>query len=37
MLGVGRVIGETMAVMMVTGNAPIIPKGFSALFRRCAP
>ncbi|NJD59837.1 MAG: phosphate ABC transporter permease subunit PstC [Anaerolineales bacterium] len=25
MLGVGRVIGETMAVMMVTGNAPIMP------------
>ncbi len=24
MLGMGRVIGETMAVMMVTGNAPII-------------
>ncbi len=24
MLGVGRVIGETMAVMMVTGNAAII-------------
>jgi phosphate transport system permease protein len=31
MLGVGRVIGETMTVMMVTGNAPVIPKGFSAL------
>jgi len=26
MLGIGRVIGETMAVMMVTGNAAIIPK-----------
>jgi phosphate transport system permease protein len=26
MLGVGRVIGETMAVMMVTGNSPVIPK-----------
>ncbi len=25
MLGIGRVIGETMAVMMVTGNAPRIP------------
>lgn len=24
MLGIGRVIGETMAVMMVTGNAPIV-------------
>lgn len=26
MLGVGRVIGETMAVMMVTGNAAVVPK-----------
>jgi len=26
MLGIGRVIGETMAVMMITGNAAIIPK-----------
>jgi phosphate transport system permease protein len=26
MLGVGRVIGETMVVMMVTGNSPVIPK-----------
>jgi len=26
MLGVGRVIGETMVVMMVTGNSPILPK-----------
>jgi phosphate transport system permease protein len=25
MLGIGRVIGETMVVMMVTGNAPIMP------------
>ncbi|MBI4226866.1 MAG: phosphate ABC transporter permease subunit PstC [Candidatus Omnitrophica bacterium] len=25
MLGVGRVIGETMAVMMLTGNAAVIP------------
>lgn len=25
MLGVGRILGETMAVMMVTGNAGIIP------------
>ena len=25
MLGIGRVIGETMAVMMVTGNAAVIP------------
>ena len=26
MLGFGRAIGETMAVLMVAGNAPIIPK-----------
>ena len=25
MLGIGRTIGETMTVMMVTGNAPVIP------------
>jgi phosphate transport system permease protein len=25
MLGIGRVIGETMAVMMITGNSPKIP------------
>jgi phosphate transport system permease protein len=24
MLGMGRVIGETMAVLMVTGNAPVL-------------
>ncbi len=28
MLGIGRVIGETMAVMMITGNAAIIPHSF---------
>lgn len=27
MLGIGRVIGETMAVMMITGNAAVIPTG----------
>jgi phosphate transport system permease protein len=32
MLGMGRVIGETMAVMMVTGNAPTLPAGLNALF-----
>jgi phosphate transport system permease protein len=32
MLGVGRTIGETMAVMMVTGNAPVMPNGLGALF-----
>ena len=26
MLGIGRVIGETMVVMMVTGNAPVVPR-----------
>lgn len=33
MLGVGRVIGETMTVMMVTGNAPVVPDGLGALLR----
>lgn len=28
MLGMGRAIGETMAVMMATGNAAVIPNGF---------
>ena len=32
MLGVGRAIGETMAVMMVTGNAPVLATGLGALF-----
>lgn len=32
MLGVGRAIGETMTVMMVTGNAPVMPTGLGALF-----
>ena len=32
MLGIGRAIGETMTVMMVTGNAPQMPAGLSALF-----
>ncbi len=32
MLGVGRAIGETMAVMMVTGNAPVLARGLSDLF-----
>lgn len=32
MLGIGRAFGETMTVMMVTGNAPIVPRGLSALF-----
>jgi len=33
MLGIGRAIGETMTVMMVTGNAPVLPTGLSALFK----
>jgi len=32
MLGLGRTIGETMTVMMVTGNAPVMPESFKALF-----
>jgi len=32
MLGIGRAIGETMTVMMVTGNAPVVPKSLGALF-----
>lgn len=32
MLGVGRAIGETMAVMMVTGNAPVLATSLAALF-----
>jgi len=32
MLGVGRALGETMAVMMVTGNAPILPTKWNSLF-----
>jgi phosphate transport system permease protein len=33
MLGIGRAIGETMTVMMVTGNAPVLPDGLNALFK----
>jgi phosphate transport system permease protein len=32
MLGIGRTVGETMAVLMVTGNAPIIPSKLTDLF-----
>ena len=32
MLGIGRAIGETMTVMMVTGNAARLPNGLGALF-----
>ena len=33
MLGIGRAIGETMAVMMVTGNAARMPITLNSLFR----
>ena len=33
MLGMGRAIGETMAVMMVTGNAAVLPTSLASLFR----
>ena len=29
MLGIGRAIGETMTVMMVAGNAPVIPRSLA--------
>jgi phosphate transport system permease protein len=32
MLGIGRTIGETIAVMMVTGNAPILPIKWNTFF-----
>ncbi len=32
MLGIGRTIGETMTVMMVTGNAPVLPASLAAWF-----
>jgi len=31
-LGIGRAVGETMAIMMVCGNAPIIPEPISNIF-----
>jgi phosphate transport system permease protein len=33
MLGIGRAIGETMTVMMVTGNAAVFPTGLGSLFK----
>jgi phosphate transport system permease protein len=33
MLGMGRAIGETMTVLMATGNAPAFPKGFTSSIR----
>jgi len=32
MLGIGRTIGETMTVMMVTGNAGVLFKGVESFF-----
>ncbi len=32
MLGIGRSLGETMAVMMVTGNAPVLPIKLNSWF-----
>jgi len=32
MLGIGRTIGETMAVMMVTGNAPVMAVALTSIF-----
>jgi phosphate transport system permease protein len=32
MLGIGRTIGETMVVLMVTGNAPVMPSGLGFFF-----
>jgi len=32
MLGIGRTVGETMAVLMVTGNAPIVPTRIADFF-----
>ncbi len=32
-LAIGRAIGETMAVIMVAGNAPFIPEGLFSFFR----
>ena len=36
-LGMGRAIGETMAVLMVVGNAPVFPKGSPSRCRRSRP
>lgn len=33
MLGMGRAIGETMTVLMATGNAPALPEGFLSSVR----
>ncbi len=33
LLGLGRAIGETMTVLMVTGNAAVIPQGLAGFFK----
>jgi phosphate transport system permease protein len=33
MLGIGRALGETMAVMMVTGNAAVLPIKIASIFQ----
>lgn len=33
LLGLGRAIGETMTVLMVTGNAPVIPQGLAGFLK----
>jgi phosphate transport system permease protein len=33
LLGLGRAIGETMTVLMVTGNAAVIPQGLQGSLR----
>jgi len=33
LLGLGRAIGETMAVLMVTGNAQVMPEGFMGFLK----
>jgi phosphate transport system permease protein len=33
MLGLGRAIGETMTVLMVTGNAAVIPQGLAGMLK----
>ena len=33
MLGLGRVLGETMTVLMATGNAAVLPEGFLSAVR----
>ena len=32
-LGMGRAMGETMAVLLVGGNAPVMPEGLSSMVR----